>query len=102
MFAFHHQGKFMLFSVKLFIEMPTLSSLTALERSDLLVLANHYKLETTSEIRKNIIQIVYIEYLIDEEIVSEDKIMVAETTSAVVLKKLELQKRGNGEKASYA
>lgn len=92
----------MLFSVKLFIEMPTLSSLTALERSDLLVLANHYKLETTSEIRKNIIQIVCIEYLIDEEIVSEDKIMVAKTTSAVVFKKLELQERGNGEKASYA
>ena len=92
----------MLFSVKSFIEMPTLSSLTALIRSDLLVFANNYKLETTSEIRKNIIQTVHIEYLIDEEIVSEDKIMVAETTSAVVLKKLELQERGNGEKASYA
>ena len=72
--------------------MPTLSSLTALKRSDLLVLANHYKWET-SEIRKNIIQTVHIKYLIDEEIVSEDRIMVAETTSAVVLKKLELQER---------
>ena len=56
----------MLFSVKSFIEMPTLSSLTALERSDLLVLANHYKLETTSEIRRNIIQTVHIKYLIYE------------------------------------
>ena len=53
MFAFHHQGKFMLFSVKSFIEMPTLSSLTVLKRSDVLVLANHYERET-SEIRKNI------------------------------------------------
>ena len=91
----------MLLSVKSFIEMPTLSSLTTLMKSDLLVFANNYKLETTSEIRKNIIQIVHIEYLIDEEIVSEDKIMAVETTSAVVLKNLELQERGNGEKASF-
>ena len=91
----------MLFSVKSFIEMPTLSSLTTLMKSDLLVFANNYKLETTSEIRKNIIQIVHIEYLIDEEIVSEDKIMAVETTNAVVLKNLELQERGNGEKASF-
>ena len=82
----------MLFSVKSFIEMPTLSSLTALKRSDLLVLQNHYKRET-SEIRKNIIQTVHINYLIDEEIFSDDKIMIAETISAVVLKKLQLQER---------
>ena len=38
--------------------------------------------------RKNEIRTALIEYLVDEEIVSEDE--VAETTSAVELKKLEL------------
>ena len=73
-----------------FVESPTLSSLTVLMRSDLLTLANHYKLETTSGMRKNKIRTALIEYLIDEEIVSEDKTVVEETTSAVKLKRLEL------------
>ena len=34
-------------SVEPFAEDPTLSNLTALKRSTLLALANHYKLETT-------------------------------------------------------
>ena len=56
-------------------------------------LANYYKLETTSRMRKNGIQTVLIEYYIDEKIVSEDKSVIAETTSAVELKKLELRER---------
>ena len=83
----------MSFSVELFVEAPALSSLRALKRSDLLALANHYKLETTSGMRKNEIRTVLLEYLIDEEVVSEDETVVAETTSAVELKRLELRER---------
>lgn len=78
----------MSFSVELFVEAPTLLSLTSLKKSELLALANHYKLETTSGMRKNEIQTALTEHSVDEEIVSEDK--AAETTSAVELKKLEL------------
>ena len=61
-----------------------------LKRSDLLALANHYKLEATSGMRKNEIRAVLIRCLIDEEIVSDDETVVAETMSAVELKRLEL------------
>ena len=44
-----------------------------LKRSDLLALANHYKLEATSGMRKNEIRAVLIRCLIDEEIVSDDE-----------------------------
>ena len=73
------------------MEAPTLLSLTLLKKSELLALANHYKLETTSGMRKNEIRKALIEYLVDEEIVSEDE--AAETTSAVELKKLELREK---------
>ena len=73
------------------MEAPTLLSLTLLKKSELLALANHYKLETTSGMRKNEIRKALIEYLVDEEIVSEDE--TAETTSAVELKKLELREK---------
>ena len=68
------QGELMLFTVESFAETPTLlSSLLMLKRSDLLALASHYKMETISGMRKNEIQTALMEYLIDEEIVSEDK-----------------------------
>ena len=47
-FVIHHQGELMSFSVESFVETPTSSSLKTLKMSDLLALANHYKLETTS------------------------------------------------------
>ena len=83
----------MSFSVESFVEAPALSSLTALKRSDLLALADHYKLEITSGMRKNAIRTVLIEHLIDEEIVSEDETVGVETTSVVELKRLELRER---------
>ena len=86
----------MLFSVESFFEAPTLSSLTALKRSDLLARANHYKLETTSEMRKDEMQTVLIEYLINKEILTEDEMVIVETTSAVELKNRGLRK---GERA---
>ena len=81
----------MSFSVESFVEAPTLSSLTLLKKSELLALAYHYKLETTSGMRKNEIRTALIEYLIDKEIISEDE--AAETTSTVELKKLEFREK---------
>ena len=66
------------------MEAPTLSSITSLKKSELLALTNHYKLETTSGMRKNEIRTALIEYLVDEEMVSEDE--AAEIMSTVKLK----------------
>ena len=66
------------------------------KKSELLTLTNHYKLETTSGMRKNEIRTALIEYLVDEEIVLQDE--AAETTSTVELKKLELREKEEKER----
>ena len=79
----------MSFSVDSFVKSPSLLSLNPLKKAELLSLAQHYKLEATQAMKKGEIRTIIIEYLVEEEIVSEDEI--PSTTDAIELKRLELQ-----------
>ena len=79
----------MSFSVDSFVKLPSLLSLNPSKKVELLSLAQHYKLEATQAMKKGEIRTFFIEYLVEEEIVSEDEI--PSTTDAIELKRLELQ-----------
>ena len=79
----------MSFSVESFVDSPKLSALMSLKKTELATLAQHYKLEVPSNMKKSDIRKMLVEYLVDEEIVSDDE--VEPDTSAVELKKLELR-----------
>ena len=83
----------MSFGVESFVDSPNLPSLASLKRANLLALATHYKLETTSGMKKNDIQALLVDYLVEEEIVSEDKTLLVPTTRAVELRRLELREK---------
>jgi len=79
----------MSFSVDSFVESPSLLSLGPLKKAELLSLAEHYKLEATQTMRKAEIRSKLVEYLVDEEIISEEE--SESTTDTIELRKLELQ-----------
>jgi len=80
----------MSFNVESFISSPKLSTLVLLKKTDLVALAQHYKLDVTSTMMKCNIWKMLMEYLMEEEIVSDKEDMLT-STSVVELKKLELK-----------
>ena len=88
----------MSFSVESFVDSPKLFALMSLKKAELATLAQHYKLEVPSTMKKSDIRKMLVDYLVDEEIVSEDE--AESDTSAVELKRLELRERkGMGDSA---
>ena len=63
----------MSFSVESFVDSPKLSALMSLKKAELTTLAQHYKLEVPSTMKKSDIRKMLVDYLVDEEIVSEDE-----------------------------
>ena len=60
------------FTIESFVEEPTLKVVKSLKKAELVVVAQHYKLEIGSTIRKSGIKQLVIDHLVEEEIVSED------------------------------
>ena len=80
----------MSFDVQEFANNPRLATLAALKKSELLSVANYYKVEVSSTIRKAELRKVISQYLVDEEIVSDEEYELA---TDIELKKLELRER---------
>jgi len=79
----------MSFSVESFVDSPKLSALMSLKKAELATPAQHYKLEVPSTMKKSDIRKMLVDYLADEEIVSENE--TESDTSAVELKRLKLR-----------
>ena len=79
----------MSFSVESFVDAPKLSTLSSLKKAELTALAQHYKLEVTNTMKKSDIRKLLAEYLVEEEIVSDDDELASD--NVVELKKLELK-----------
>ena len=88
----------MSFDVNTFVANPKLSGLTTLKRSELVALVNHYDLEVLSGMRKGDVQKLVSDYLLDENVVSDDEACEDEK-SAIKLKRLELQGRDREREA---
>ena len=82
----------MSFDVNTFVANPKLSGLTTLKRSELVALANHYELEVLSGMRKGDVRKLVSDYLLDENVVSDDEVC-EDGESAIELRRLELQGR---------
>ena len=67
----------MSFDVQEFANNPLLATLAALKKSELLSVANYYKVEVSSTIRKAELRKVISQYLVDEEIVSDEEYELA-------------------------
>jgi len=80
----------MSFSVESCVESPKLSKLVPLKKTELSVLAQHYKLDITSAMKRSEIQKLLVEYLVEKEIVCDDEDMLT-SASVVELKNLELK-----------
>ena len=79
----------MSFTVNTFVADPKLTVLTTLKRLELVVLAN---LDMNSGMRKGDVQKLVSDYLIHENIVSDEEI-VEDGDSTIELKKVELQEK---------
>jgi len=80
----------MSFNVESLVSSPKLSTSVLLKKTDLAVLAQHYKLDVISTMTKGDIQKMLMEYLVEEEIVSDEEDVLT-SASVVELKKLELK-----------
>jgi len=69
----------MSFTVEAFVSEPKLSELAVLKRSELVVLASHYKLEVSSGTRKGDVRKLLGDFLVDENLVSDEEIDEVET-----------------------
>ena len=69
------------YNLKTFVKEPTLRVVNVLKKSQLLEVANYYKLEVDNSQKKSEIKQLLIDHLIDEEIIPEDDV---EQTSANV------------------
>jgi len=85
------------FNIKTFVEEPTLKVVKALKKAELIQVAQHYKLEASSALKKSELKRLVIEYLVEEEVVSEDDSELpptaspGDTMSSLELRRLELQ-----------
>ena len=60
------------FNIKTFVKEPTLTVVKLLKKAELVSVAQHYKLEVGSTMKKGLIKLLVIDYLVEEEIVSEE------------------------------
>ena len=82
------------FSVESFVEKPSLRVVRVLKKSQLTTLAQHFKLELTTTMKKSEVKQLVIDYLVDEELVSDEELEATSdhvvSENAVELKRLEL------------
>ena len=76
------------FSVEGFTENPSLAILSTVKKTELVLLATHYKLKVISSAKKVDIRRILTHYLVDKEIVSEEE---EESLPDLELRKLEYQ-----------
>ena len=88
----------MSFSIESFVDSPKSSTLVPLKKADLSALAQHYKLEITSTMKKNGIRKLLVEHLVEEEIISDDEDVLT-SASVAELKKLELKDKEKERKS---
>ena len=85
------------FSVDSFVAKPLLQSVKTLKKSQLQLIALHYKLPTTSTIKREELRKLISEYLVDEELVPEDELDDSPSppvdANLLELKRLEFQER---------
>ena len=83
------------FNIETFVEEPTLRVVKSLKKAELVSVAQHYKLEVGSTMKKSQIKQLVIDYLVEEEIVSEEEVkppMESGTDqNSLELRRLELQ-----------
>ena len=82
------------FTAESFAEKPSLLTLDSLKKADLLAIAQHYKLSsTTSALKKGEIKKLIKEFLMDEELVPEDEGLSVSSSGLLELKRLEFEER---------
>ena len=62
------------YDLETFVKEPSLWVVNLLKKSQLLEVANHYKLEVNNSKKKSEIKELLIDHLIDEEIIPEDEV----------------------------
>ena len=65
------------FNLEAFVKEPTLWVFNLLKKSQLIEVANHYKLEVNSSKKKVEIKLLLIDHLNHEEIIPEDKVDIS-------------------------
>ena len=75
----------------LFIMEPSMSALKRLKRAELVEFASHYKLTVSSSMKKDDIHQEILEYLCEEEQISDDEDMQESSSTTLELKRLEFQ-----------
>ena len=79
-------------SVDTFVANPKLTELATLKKSELVLFVSHYNLEVSSGMRKGDVQKLVSDYLLDENVISDEE--AGESVESVVeLKRLELQEK---------
>jgi len=69
------------FNFEKFVEELTLKVIKSLKMTELIQVAQHYKLEVSSTLKKSELKKLAIEYLVEEEVVSEDDSELSPTAS---------------------
>ena len=69
------------FNFETFVEELTLKVIKSLKMTELIQVAQHYKLEVSSTLKKSKLKKLAIEYLVEEEVVSEDDSELSPTAS---------------------
>ena len=88
----------MSFNLEEFISSPTVEEINTLCKTDLLTIAQHYKLGTTSATTKAQVKQMILQYFVDEEIFPDNTIVSAEQGTMtgeelLELKRLEFQEK---------
>ena len=91
----------MSFSIDAFVSTPMLNEIAMLKKSELVVLANHYKLEIIGTMRKGDVRKLVSNHLVDENIVLDDEETVEGVSDPVELKHLELQEKEKEREAQF-
>ena len=86
----------MSFSVESFTSEPSVKALSSLKRTELTQLAEHFKLTVASGAKKGEIRQLVINYLREEELVSDEEL---EEPSTTALRQLELEERAKEREA---
>ena len=82
------------FNIELFTARPTLLALDSFKKTDLLTIAQHYKLSVTTTQKKGEIKRLIWDYLTDEELVPEEETeSLGSSNTLLELKRLEFQER---------
>ena len=88
----------MSFNLEEFIESPTVEEINILRKTDLLTIAQHYKLGATSAMTKGQVKQMVMQYFVDEEIFPESTMVLAEQGTMIGEELLEFKRHEFQEK----